>query len=427
MTMQKRTIRLCWALSLLVSLIAVLVMGFIWRVVHHYERPVDKMNASKSYHTSSKRIDNQSDLEAELLKKDTHEFSDQAPPLQIPIGFFIQSFDFIDSNEVNITGWLWLKFLSPEALDLFCTLESDQQMIVFPEEIDSGDTVFRRIYWVGPGCEDRPAMTAGDQSETTMGWYFDVNVRQQFDYSTYPLDYHSVWLRVVLGNYHSWKKVLLVPDFSAYPIGETDKTKRIRFYTDEDLVSGGWKVDEIYFNYHNHNYQTTFGIPFRQIGQPWFDLKSKELYFNIAIQRIFRNAFIINLIPLFIVALLLFSQIMTVTGDEKQADRFGFTTTGIIGTCSALFFVVMLSHIQVRREFAGSGLVYIEYFYLIMYVVILLTALNSYVFSIGRLKHVNIIHYHDNFIPKVIFWPSILWLMVAVTVFDFWEVLFSNG
>lgn len=220
---------------------------------------------------------------------------------------------------------------------------------------------------------------------------------------------------------------MLVPDFEAYPTAKTEAKKRVQFYTDEDLVSGGWKVDEIFFNYHNHTYRTTFGLPLKNTVQEPISLKTKELYFNIAIQRMFRDSFIINLIPLFIVALLLFSQIMTVTGDEKQADKFGFTTTGIIGTCSALFFVVMLSHIQVRREFAGSGLVYIEYFYLIMYVIILLTALNSYVFSIGRLKHINIIHYRDNFIPKVIFWPLTLWLMAAVTIFEFWDVLFSKG
>jgi hypothetical protein len=382
------------------------------------------MDSSKSYYTSSKRINDQKDLEAELAKKDTHEFTHEEPPLQVPIGFFIQSFDFVDPNEVNITGYVWLKFRSAEALDLVCNLEGDQQAVVFPEEINSDLTVLKRIYWVGPDCRSNPPEMIDDPWETTIGWYFDVTLRQQFDYSRYPLDFHSVWMRVGLGNYHSWRKVILVPDFEAYPTMETDTGGRLKFYTDEDLVSGGWKVDEIFFNYHNHTYHTTFGLPIHDAKDKSYHLKSKELYFNIAIQRIFRNAFIINLIPLFIVALLLFAQIMTVTGDEKQADKFGFTTTGIIGTCSALFFVVMLSHIQVRREFAGSGLVYIEYFYLIMYVIILLTALNSYVFSIGRLKHLNIIHYRDNFIPKVIFWPLTLWLMASVTVFEFWDVLF---
>jgi hypothetical protein len=76
----------------------------------------------------------------------------------------------------------------------------------------------------------------------------------------------------------------------------------------------------------------------------------------------------------------------------------------------------MLAHVQVRRQFAGSGLVYIEYFYLIMYVVILLTALNAYVFSLGKQNRFNLIHYHDNLIPKAAFWPVVLWLMALATM-----------
>ena len=33
-------------------------------------------------------------------------------------------------------------------------------------------------------------------SEEVIGWYFDVTVRQAFDYSKYPLDTQDVWLRL---------------------------------------------------------------------------------------------------------------------------------------------------------------------------------------------------------------------------------------
>ncbi|NIO79303.1 MAG: hypothetical protein GTN53_02020, partial [Candidatus Aminicenantes bacterium] len=141
-----------------------------------------------------------------------------------------------------------------------------------------------------------------------------------------------------------------------------------------------------------------------------------ELHFHIGIRRKFTNAFIINLVPLLIVALLLFFQVMMGTGEEKRANKIGFNTTGVIATCSALFFVVTLAHIRVRSLFAGAGLVYIEYFYLIMYVVILFTALNAYVFSLGKQPHLNLIYYRDNLIAKLAFWPFVLWLMALVTL-----------
>jgi hypothetical protein len=124
---------------------------------------------------------------------------------------------------------------------------------------------------------------------------------------------------------------------------------------------------------------------------------------------------VVNLVPLLVVAILLFAQVMTVTGQRGLVERFGFNTSGSIATCSALFFVVMLAHVQVRKLFAGSGLVYIEYFYLVMYIMILITALNAYVFSLGKSQYFNPVFYHDNFIFKVSYWPILLGMMAWVT------------
>ncbi len=99
-----------------------------------------------------------------------------------------------------------------------------------------------------------------------------------------------------------------------------------------------------------------------------------------------------------------------------RVSRFGFNTNGVIATCAALFFVVLLAHVQVREQFAGSGLVYIEYFYLIMYIVILGTALNAYYFSLEDSRTTKLITYKDNFIAKVVFWPIVLWMMAIVTL-----------
>ena len=88
---------------------------------------------------------------------------------------------------------------------------------------------------------------------------------------------------------------------------------------------------------------------------------------------------------------------------------------GVLGTCSALFFVVILSHIQVRSEFAGSGLVYIEYFYLILYAYLILVALNAWVLSNALEYSDSILLWRDNFIVKLLYWPVLLWSMLIVT------------
>ena len=133
------------------------------------------------------------------------------------------------------------------------------------------------------------------------------------------------------------------------------------------------------------------------------------------------NEFIIYLIPLLTVAALLFLILLAATTEKEKAERFNFSILGVIGVNSALFFVVIIAHIQLRREFLGSGLVYLEYFYLVMYLVILVVTLDAYLISVGW--QVRFLNYKDHLIPKLLYWPFlfgsgaiITWL--ALHLFD---------
>lgn len=119
--------------------------------------------------------------------------------------------------------------------------------------------------------------------------------------------------------------------------------------------------------------------------------------------------------PLFAVAVLLFILVMMVTGDKNKTSRFGFSTSMTIVSSSSLFIVVMLSHIQLRSEFSSVG---VEYFYLLIYLMIILVAINNFIFSINRSSIYGIFSYEDNLIPKVIFWPLIFGLMIAITLIN---------
>ena len=377
--LKNQNLKVYWIISLVLSLIAAAVIGYKW----------DQVQRLHDYDTDVVR--NPADLEKVLSSRDTVEFNDPQKLIRIPTGYFIQSLAFVTPSDVNITGYLWQKY--PE------DLPADFKMgVIFPEEVNSAGTQFKEIYSFN-GIEN-------NRNYHMIVWYFDVTVRQSFDYSNYPLDFLTVWLRLWPKDFLHDDHILFIPDFKAYA-----STGSPTHGLDEDIVPGEWKIDETFFSYHTINYDTDFGF-FSDVTKQ----KYSEFYINIGIRRKFINAFVINLVPLFVVALLLFAQAMTVSGDKERMEKFGFNTTGAIATCSALFFVVMLAHVQVRRLFAGSELVYIEYFYLIMYVVILLTALNAYVFSLGKLERFNIIHHHDNFIPKVAFWPLVLWMMAIATV-----------
>ena len=193
------------------------------------------------------------------------------------------------------------------------------------------------------------------------------------------------------------------------------------FGLDRGFVRGEWEIDTSYFSYREIEYDINFGfhsgleVERKPISETQFSVsRYQELHFNLGVKRKFLSAFIKNLVPLLVVGLLLFSTVMTITADKEQSSRFGYSTSGLLGTCSALFFVVMLSHIQVRSMFAGSGLVYIEYFYLVMYLYILLTALNGYLFSLIGLEKFRLLQYGDNIVAKVTFWPVLLFGMLVV-------------
>jgi len=373
-----------WLASVLASAVAVAAIAFLWAQAGR----IDPQNFQ--------RVDTWSDLNGFLETRYSEarhaQFKGQDLKI-VPTGFFIQSMAFTSAANVNVTGYVWQKY--PKDYPY-------KQGVDFPEEISSSDTVIEEAY--------RHSVVYNGIERELVGWYFDVTVRQTFDYSRYPLDFLTIWLRVWPADFDNDDDVLFIPDFDSYI--NTDQAK---FGLDQDIVAGEWEIDESFFSYRDVPYDTRFGYDIGGQKMTVPDVYS-EFYFNLGAQRKFMNAFIINLVPLFVIALLLFSALMTISRDEDESSRLGFSTTGFLGTCSALFFVVMLSHIQVRSEFAGSNLVYIEYFYLVMYIAILLAAVNSYLFSINALEGVQALHWRDNLLPKILFWPFLLWSMVIVSL-----------
>lgn len=304
---------------------------------------------------------------------------------------------------------------------------------IFPEEVASNNSKIR--------LEDHLQLKTskvGDQE--LFIWYFDTTFRQNFSYHKYPFDHKTVWIKM-------WPKafaqnIILIPDLASYK--RTDE--KAIFGYEKDIVLGHWNMQNSYFDYECSSYDTTFGtIPYweflknqgneihdylhekQKIQQNscWLPMGNSlsvdesrlypTLRYNIIIQRKFENVFITNFIPLFIVAMLLLGITMMITNDSQKADRFGLNTAGVIASCSALFFTIMLSHIQLKQQFEGVGVVYMEYFYFLMYFVILFVAVNSYLLTIGWSSRFSLVQYQDNLIFKVAFWPILLGLMVIIT------------
>lgn len=375
-----------WWSSTALSAVLIMVLVYLWVQMNDYEVvPPQLVNeqAANDY------------LNANWENRMGGPVSDAEPMIKIKTGIFIQSLQFFNSTEVNITGYIWQRYKDGVHDDIKPT--TSEVGFILPEQVNSGSDIEpREVYRVRNGDEE------------VIGWYFEATLRQPFDYSTYPFDHKTAWVRMWPKEFS--RNIVLVPDFKAYKsTGESDI-----FGIERDIVLGTWERQNTYFDYKLSHYDTDFGIA-DYIGQEGFP----ELYYNFVVKRKFQNAFIEYLLPLFLVAALLFAALLTVSAREDLSNTLGFNVSGFIGASSALFFVVMLAHIQLRQQFAGTSIVYLEYFYILMYAMLVTATANTYLFSIRSTRFHNMILYNDNIIPKVAYWPLTLGCLIIIT----WLVL----
>jgi len=323
--------------------------------------------------------------------EEKHPESDEL--IKIKTGLFIQSMKFDNTHDVEITGYLWQNYDKGQMETL--GLDSTDVGFIFPEQVDSGSSI-------EPKEINRTTDEDGNQ---VVCWYFETILRQPFDYRQYPFDQQSVWMRMWPKNFT--RNVVLIPDYDSYL--STDVTNI--FGVEENIVLGDWQLNNTFFDYKLSSYDADFGIV-DYFGQKEFP----ELHFNLFVKRKVANSFFVYVLPLLLAASLLFALLLTVIRDEKKSAEIGYSMNGFIGTSSALLFVVFFAHSNLRQEFQGTTLVYLDFFYIIMYIYMILLNINVYIFTVKSATWLTFIHYKDNLIPKILYWPVLLLSLVLATI-----------
>ncbi len=309
----------------------------------------------------------------------------QVLPIYIPTGVFVQSIEFTSANNVILTGYIWQHYNEHVPDDL-------SRGFVLPEAESSEITEsYRRK----------------EKDGEVIGWYFHVTLRQEFDYTRYPFDQQTVWIRLWHQDFD--KNVVLLPALDSYDLIHPERLPGI----EQDFVLPGWKVTSSFFNYRFNSYNTDFGIP-RYVGQNQFP----ELYFQIGVKRRFLNPFISNLTPIIVVLLMLFAVLITSSKEAEKIQLLGFNASTILASGSALFFVVLISHIDLRGSLSANEIFYMEYFYVVTYGAILAISINSILFSWNI--SIPFVQYRDNLLPKLFYWPVITLIMFVVTLIKFY-------
>jgi hypothetical protein len=306
-------------------------------------------------------------------------------PTYVPVGLFIQSLEFLSATNVSVSGYIWHRYAKGQ--------ESDYEVgTVFPEAIATNmQLAYEQVF----------------EQEVVKGWYFEATLRQNFTPERFPFDHEVVWLR--LWHERLGSNIVFVPDLKAYNSLNTRALPGM----ERDFVLSGWSLYRSYFSMRDNLYSTRQGW-----AGGFANEAGPELYFNIEIVRNFINPFLAHLFPLLVVLLMLFAIVITMSTDHSKKDLLGFNAAGVVASCSALLFVALISHVQIRDELAANSLVYLEYFYLITYLMILLVTANAVLLSF-QVK-IRFINHMDNLLPKLLFWPVLCSALFICTVWVFW-------
>jgi hypothetical protein len=366
-----------WAASILLSVLCSTGIAFVWwmQVDDEFQQPAEdilvlnELVAGKVYLRYADGLEND--------------------PEVVPTGVFVQSLEFTSANNITMTGYLWQRHARTDG---DCERFETKPGFVFPES---------------QTAETELAYCRHEGDETIAGWYFNEVLRQSFDYARYPFDHEFVWIRI-------WHNqigggVVLVPDLPAYDsTAPSDKPGLDKL----DFIVEGWEVVNSFFSYRNVGYTTNFGLPGFQ-GRRDFP----ELYFNIGLRRDFLNPMIQVILPFILMAFLMFATLLTIRASGDDKEDLGFSTSTVLGFCAAVFFVVVISHGDLRDRLAAKGIIYFEWFYFILYLTILGVSLNAVLIATPlRDSH---LHYRDNLPARLLYWPLICGALFVATAWNF--------
>ena len=371
----RRTRRRLWILSALVSLACLAVLVGTWVRVYTAPPTPDPADTVVTTPDEATRY-----LEALVPAPGPG----SEPPVFIPTGLYIESVQFKGPYNVQVSGYVWQRY----ADDL-------------PRGIDKGFAMPEAEY-----ARVEEVYRAQQGNEELISWSFKATLREQFDYDRYPLDRQQIW--ILLWHADFGRNVYLEPDLGAY----TSLDPAALSGVDTDFVLENWHLEESFFSYRANRYNTDFGI------QGYVaDEKQPELYFNVSIQRHLLSAVVSRMVVPLVILIQLFVIVMVIGTDRDRLEQFGVRPGGVIFTCAAFFFAVLVAQNSLRGEVQAGGLVYLESLYILTYFVILAVAINS-VLLVAR-PNLKLFRRYDNLWAEILYWPTILLTLVVITFLTF--------
>ncbi len=357
-----------WTFVIISTFLLVIATGALWYVEQNYIVEETKSN---------NKIVSQGGLEQiKQTQKDLSEKALNEASIFIPTGLYIQSIAFESSTDVHLTGFLWQIYpkTPPKWLERGVTF------------VDAVSSSFTESY-----------INQNNDSTTTYGWYFETTIREMFDYQKYPFDTKDIGLLMWHKNFD--RNVVLIPDLESYKFINPSALPGFN----SDIVLNEWNLLNSFFSYADHIYQTNMGIE----GAVLSDFP--EMYFGFVIQRDILSPFISNLLPFFAIVVLLFALLLIL----KDMSRESF-----LASAGGLLFTILLAHFNLRDSLRLKGVVYIENYYFVLYIIVIFLVINTFLYFGDR--KIKLIHQHQNRYIQMLYWPVILSILFLITFVSFY-------
>lgn len=308
------------------------------------------------------------------------------PPIPVPTGIYIERMDFEDSYNVNLGGLLWQKYATDIADDVKIGVR-------FPQI-----SPFAESSYIEESYRKVVVPKVGAKGYLLVGWDFRITLRLDLDYADYPFDKRH--LDIQIAPVSRTDNLMLVPDLSSYSATNRSQKSGVS----PQIKLPGNEILETYFNFSFDDYRTDFG--FNNAGNYQ---GVPALHFNIHQKRLLLNAFVTYLIPIFVTLCLAYILILACGKSEARQ--------GIIESMAAFFFVLMLSHIGLRSDVVTGDLMFMEYFYFITYLAIIITTINLITYTKSQ---TTLFDYNDNQLFRVAYFPTYLTVVLILLLAKFY-------
>jgi hypothetical protein len=303
-------------------------------------------------------------------------------PLFIPTGIYVQSLNFTGPTDLRVTGYIWQRYTDG-------IHDHVERGFIMPE---SASFELEQSYSTRVGHDE------------VIGWNFRATLSEALEYSGYPFGSETVAIQ--LWHKQFYRNVILVPDLGAYKNTRPEARPGLV----QELSVPGWNIRRSYFGYRYRSYVASFGLKDYE-GLTDFP----ELYFNMALTKQIIGPLVSNILPLTVVLILLFA-LLVLGSSRGQQNRSGIAIDAVAAG-GGLFLLVIFSHIGLRETLAAKQIFYLEYYYFLVYVVILSVTVSYLLFTKTNLKFVQ---YRENLIAKTLYWPLTQFAILVVTLAEFY-------